>query len=71
MTDSPYAVPCQRCGKRNAVQGRISNERCAWVFAAATGLPSNEVRLCSSCKATVDSLTRAVAQTKPRKKSVP
>ena len=62
-----YSVPCQRCGKRGAMQRKIDNDRAAWVFAAATGRVSDAVRLCGSCFQTVSSLMVAVAKVKSRR----
>ena len=65
-----YSVPCQRCPKRNAVQGKIDSTLAADVFAAATGRDTREVRLCGSCLMTVDNLAHSVAsvaKTKARK----
>ena len=62
-----YSVPCQRCPKRNAVQGKIDSTLACSVFATATGRDTREVRLCGSCLRTVDNLAHSVAKAKSRK----
>lgn len=62
-----FSLPCQRCGTRAAVQRRIENSRGAWVFAAATNRTASEVRLCSGCIATVESIAITVAKAKRRR----
>jgi polyferredoxin len=63
-----YSMPCQRCPKRNAVQGKIDSTLACLVFAAATGRDAREVRLCGTCLRTVDSLAHSVAKSKTRKR---
>jgi hypothetical protein len=65
-SQGPYSVSCQRCD-RSAVQRKIDNDLRAWVFAAATGRLSTEVRLCASCLSTLDSLVVAVRCVKRRR----
>lgn len=68
-----YSVPCQRCTKRNAVQRKINSVRSVLdglacrVFAAATGRPAEDVRLCGSCLRTVDNLAFSVEKAKSRR----
>jgi len=63
---SVYTVYCQRCD-RPATQKRIDLTRAAVVFAAATAkLSPQDVRLCSNCIRTVESLSYAIARVKRR-----
>lgn len=62
-----YSVACQRCGTRNAVQRKIDSDRSTWIFGAATARLASDVRLCSSCIATLESLLVLVAKVKKRR----
>jgi hypothetical protein len=65
------SVPCQRCGKRNALQRKCKRDVAVAFFIASTyyytlgkPTPSAEVRLCSSCERTVDNALYSIAKSK-------
>lgn len=57
----PYTVFCQRCD-RPSVTRKLSNERSAWIFGAASDRPSDEVRLCASCLKTIEAMAFRIAR---------